>query len=91
MFIKGADRITYPLNIEVTDASKTAIDYVRKAGGSINLVYRTQLKLKEHLYPEKYPLPLRNPITPAWKIKKLQRLESDRGINVEYPKPKWFI
>jgi large subunit ribosomal protein L15 len=49
------------------------------------------LKLKEHLYPEKYPLPLRNPITPAWKIKKLQRLEADRGINVEYPKPKWFI
>jgi hypothetical protein len=31
--MKGADRITYPLNIEVTDASKTAIDYVRKAGG----------------------------------------------------------
>jgi len=59
--------------LEVTDASKIAIDQIQKLGGSVSLVFRTPLKLKEHIYPEKYPLPLREPIAPFWRVKKLQR------------------
>ena len=43
---KGADRINYPLHFEVTDASKTAIDYIKANGGSVDLIFRTQLKLR---------------------------------------------
>lgn len=43
------------------------------------------------MYPHKYPLPLRDPITPAWKIRKLQRISAHRGIEVSFPKPKWLI
>ena len=57
----------------------------------MKLLYRTKLKLKEHIYPEKYPIPLLDPITPFWKLKKLQRIEKDRGLPVSYPKPKWLI
>ncbi len=46
MVIQGADRITYPINLEVTDASKTTIDYVIKQGGSVKLIHRTPLKLR---------------------------------------------
>ena len=51
LLAKGADRVDCPLQFELTDASKTAIQFVEKAGGSIRLVYRTQLKLKEHMFP----------------------------------------
>lgn len=44
--IQGADKITYPLHLEVTDASKQTIDYITKQGGSVELVFRTLLKQK---------------------------------------------
>ena len=71
--IKGASQIDYPLKFEVTDASKAAIKCITKQGGDVKLIHRTPLKLKEHIYPEKYPLPLMDPITPYWRIRKLQR------------------
>ena len=88
---QGADRITYPLNFEVTDASKTAIDYIAKQGGNVKLIYRSPLKLKEHVFPEKYPLPLMDPITPNWRVNKLIRKEEARGITIAFPKPKWLL
>lgn len=62
-----------------------------KQGGSFKLIFRTPLKLKEHLYPEKYPIPLLDPITPFWRVQKLQRKEKNLGIEISYPKPKWLI
>lgn len=79
------------MNLEVTDASKTAIDYIQKNGGSVELIFRTPLKLREHIKPEKYLLPLRDPVTPAWRVRKLQRLSENRGIPVAFPKPKWLL
>ena len=43
------------------------------------------------MYPAKYPIPLLDPITPFWRVKKLQRKEIDRGIPISYPKPKWLL
>lgn len=70
---KGLEKIDYPLNLEVSDASKMVIQKIKEVGGQVNLVHRTPLKLREHMYPEKYPLPLGEPITPWWKVKKLLR------------------
>ena len=32
-----------------------------------------------------------NPIAPAYIVRKLERKENDRGISIEYTKPKWKI
>jgi large subunit ribosomal protein L15 len=79
------------LHFEVSDASKTAIDYVTKQGGSVKLIFLTPLKLREHIFPQKYPVPLLDPITPYWRVRKLQRKEGQRGIPISYPKPKWLV
>lgn len=88
---KGIDRINYPIKIEVTDASAPVIKRIEENGGEVRLVFRTQLKLKEHLYPENYPLPLADPLPPAWRARKLARIEKTRGHAVVYRKPKWQI
>jgi large subunit ribosomal protein L15 len=49
------------------------------------------LKLRQHLKPENYPLPLREPISPLWRVSKLQRIEKSRGLSIEYTKPKWLV
>lgn len=46
--------------------------------------------MKEHIHPEKYPLPLAEPIAPYWRVKKLERVEQARGIPIAYTKPKWI-
>lgn len=48
---KGMEKIDYPLHLEVTDASSTVIKGIEAKGGSIKLIFRTQLKLKEHMHP----------------------------------------
>lgn len=70
---QGVDKIDYPIQLEVSDASKNVIETVQKAGGSLKLIHRTPLKLREHMFPEKYLLPLAEPITPWWKIQKILR------------------
>jgi large subunit ribosomal protein L15 len=56
----------------------------------VTLVHRTPLKLREHMVPEKYPLPLGEPITPWWKVRKLLRKSEDRGVYIAFNKPKWM-
>ena len=55
------------------------------------MVYRTPLKLQEHLFPEKFPLPLHDPLLPAYRVKKLDRISENRGVSVLYRKPQWKI
>lgn len=60
----GGEKASFstPVNIEVTRASKSAIDAVERAGGSITCVYHNRLALRAHLKPEKFegrPLPRR--------------------------------
>lgn len=71
---KGIEEFNYPINLEVTDASANVIKKIQELGGSVRLIYRTPLKLKEHLYPEDFPLPLKEPLPPAYRVKKLDRL-----------------
>lgn len=74
IYLKGVSKLTYPIQIEVTSASQQAINLIKDAGGNVTCVYRTKLKLREHLKPEKYPLKLAEPLPPAKEIKKLEKL-----------------
>lgn len=74
----------------MSDASKTAIEKIKQAGGFVSLVHRTPLKLREHMFPEKYPVPLGEPVTPWWKVRKLLRKEEDRGVPIVFHRPKWM-
>lgn len=77
-----------PIFIEVNDASKQIIDAIKEAGGEVKIKYRTPLKIKEYLNPEKYPLPLADPLPGATVIEKLEKLRR-QGCIVEYNIPKW--
>lgn len=56
----------------------------------MNCVYRTKLKLREHLKPEKYPLKLAEPLPPAKEIKKLEKLR-EMGTSIFLIKAKSII
>lgn len=67
-----------PLNIEVSYATKEAIDAVKSAGGSVSVVYRTPLYLKSILKPYKFKQDLKLPNPPYKKVKKLL-IEEKKG------------
>ena len=93
LLARGAERLAEletPLRLEVSDASKTAIEAIKLAGGQVTCVYRTPLLVHEHLYPEKYELELRDPLPSSKTIHRLQRIE-DKGAEVIYRKPRWLL
>lgn len=53
---KGAQHLSSPLTIEVSQASKGAIEAVEAAGGSITSVYHNRLALRALLKPHKFEL-----------------------------------
>lgn len=69
--------------MEVTDASKRAIEIVKAAGGSITCVYRSKLKLRELLKPEKFRFPLEEPIPTVRVVKRMERAR-ERGLNIYF-------
>lgn len=75
--------------MEVSDASKPAIEAIKNAGGSITCVYRTPLKMREHMYPEKFPLKLTDPLPTPSQIAQLERIE-EKGAKVVFNQPEWF-
>eukprot|EP01017_Pseudomicrothorax_dubius_P027985 TRINITY_DN3284_c0_g1_i1.p1 TRINITY_DN3284_c0_g1~~TRINITY_DN3284_c0_g1_i1.p1 ORF type:complete len:303 (-),score=53.08 TRINITY_DN3284_c0_g1_i1:69-977(-) len=85
---RGAAKFDVPVNIEVSDATEDAINAIKKAGGSVSIVYRTRLKMNEHLYPEKYPLMLQDPLPPPMKTTRLEKLR-ELGADVNYNVPLW--
>lgn len=64
--------MTMPLRFELSSATEQAIKVVKAAGGEVTIRYRTPLKLREHLYPEKYPMPLRDPLPSQKHVYKLE-------------------
>ncbi|EPX74027.1 ribosomal protein subunit L15 [Schizosaccharomyces octosporus yFS286] len=49
-----AEELNIPIHIEVTKATKEAIECVEKAGGTVKTVYFNSLGLRAHLYPERF-------------------------------------
>ena len=56
LLAKGVELIDRPLNIEITEASMSAIKAVNEKGGSVVLKYRTPKQIQYHLKPYKFPL-----------------------------------
>lgn len=61
----GADRFTARVDIEVSQASASAIAAVEKAGGRVKAVYYNKLALRAVLRPHKFPLPIKSPRPPT--------------------------
>ncbi len=73
--------MTIPLKFEVSDASEEAISAIKKAGGSVTCIYRTKLKMKEHLKPHLFAFPLNEPLPTVKSVRKLDKLQ-ERGISI---------
>ena len=81
-----------PITIEASDATERAIDACKATGGSIKMVYRTPLIMRQYLKPHKFPEwkeELKIPMPPPKVVKKLERLR-EKGIDVTYPTAPWF-
>lgn len=80
-----------PINLEVSDASSSAIEAIKSTGGEVSMVYRTPLTMREYLKPHKFPeyKTLKAPMPPPKKVKRLERLR-EKGMAVSYPAAPWF-
>ena len=91
---KGADRfkeLNVRLDLEITDASQTALEAIKEAGGSVSHKYRTDLLMRQHLVPHKFSQhkSLKTPMPAPFKVKKLEKLR-EKGIDVDYPRAPWY-
>ena len=90
---KGAEELKelgVPIHLEVSDASKTAIDAIKETGGSVKAIYHTKTTLRRLLHPEKFANPeAKIPMPKPKKVLKLEKLK-DKGIDVIYPKAPWY-
>jgi len=91
---KGGDKFSAlktPVTLEISDASALAIDAVQSLGGSIKVVYRTDLLLRNHLKPHKFhpDSALKTPMPPPKKVKKMESLKR-KGLEVDYPDAPWY-
>ncbi len=79
------------MNLEVSDASKSAIEAIKELGGSIKVVYRTPLIMRYHLKPHKFSdhKTLKTPMPPQKRVMKLEALR-EKGLDVEYPRAPWY-
>ena len=51
---KGANKfkdLNTPINLEISDASKSAVNVIKETGGSLQVKYRTPLLMRYHLKP----------------------------------------
>jgi len=78
---RGSEKLSEvpPLNIEVSSASQKAIDEIKKHGGSISSVYRTELTLRYHVKPWKFMRAPMDPVPPFKKTIRLMNLQ-DKGV-----------
>jgi len=85
---RGAEKLNIPLRFEVSDATEDAIEAIKKNGGSVTCIYRTKLKMKEHLKPHLFGFPLEEPLPTLKSVRKLDKIQQ-RGAEVVYNVPDW--
>ena len=79
------------INIEASDASASAIEAIKANGGSVKVIYRTPLLMRQHVKPHKFSdhKTLKTPMPPQKRVIKLEKLR-DKGLDVEYPRAPWY-
>lgn len=83
-------KLNLPMHLEVSDASQSAIEAIKEAGGSIKVVYHTETTLKKFIKPHKFLNPnVKIPMPPPDKVLKLEKIR-DKGVEVEYPTAPWY-
>lgn len=88
---KGANllnELDKPVYIELSEISKSAFDAITTNGGKVIIKYRTPLKLREHLYPEKFEFELNEPLPDKNTVLSLEKYR-EWGCEVSYRMPDW--
>ena len=80
-----------PIYLEVSDASVSSIEAIKKTGGDLVVNYRTPLVMRNYLRPHLFPewQTLKVPMPSPKMVKKLEHLKS-KGLDVSYPRAPWF-
>jgi hypothetical protein len=91
---KGGEKLKelgIPINIEVSDASASAIEVIKSTGGKISMQYRTPLLMRYHIKPHKFSdhKTLKTPMPPPKTLLKLEKIR-EKGIEVSYPRAPWY-
>jgi hypothetical protein len=92
---QGSQKLTamgVPITLEASDATERAIDACKGTGGTIKMVYRTPLIMRQYLKPHKFPEwqgDLKIPMPSPKVVKKLEKLR-EKGLDVQYPTAPWF-
>ena len=68
-----------PLHLEISQASQSVIDEIKKNGGSVKIVYKTPLTLRALTKPWRFIEPPMDPVPPFRKVVKLLKQE-DKGV-----------
>ena len=78
------------LNLEVSDASQSAIDAIKEAGGSVTSVYHTETTLKRLIKPFKFVLPeAKIPMPSQKKVLQFEKMK-EKGMEVRHPPAPWY-
>lgn len=76
------------MKFEISSITLDALNKLKEKGCEITIKYRTPLKLREHIFPDKFPLPLKEPIPPQNEVRKLEKYR-DLDVKLEYNQPAW--
>uniref|UniRef100_A0A0G4FXX9 Large ribosomal subunit protein uL15/eL18 domain-containing protein n=1 Tax=Chromera velia CCMP2878 TaxID=1169474 RepID=A0A0G4FXX9_9ALVE len=80
----------YKIDIEVAGADQSAIDQIRRVGGSVTIVYLDRVGLKAHLRPYKFEVLPRTARPNLEMVHFLEKMRA-RGCFVRYVKPQWLL
>lgn len=86
----GFEKIDRPLHFEVSDASAKAIEAVKAKGGSVTIIYKTEVQMAYHVKPYKFDLPMRETSKPPPKEAIYLRDKEKIGAVVKFVRPDWL-
>ncbi|KAJ2726648.1 YmL10 [Coemansia sp. Benny D115] len=80
LLARGAEFLTTPVTLEVTRASKQAIERIESIGGKVVCVYHNKLAMRALLHPEKFAVLPKSAMPTANKLKKFYQSAENRGF-----------
>jgi large subunit ribosomal protein L15 len=80
----------YKINIEISGADQSAIDAIKRVGGSVTIVYMDRVGLRAHLRPYRFEILPKTARPTAKMVHYLEKMRA-RGCQVRYIRPLWLI
>jgi len=75
--------------LEVSDASATAVEAIKRTGGTVTCIYKTPNTLRYLLKPHKYERPIKDPMPDQKLVIKMEK-RREKGVDVVYPPAPWY-